>query len=65
VDVSSSSACLGHGLACIHLRLSADRPTALVEVQDENLKLPEPNQPGLDDETVRTGQAPHTPLQWT
>lgn len=42
-----------HGLACIHLRLSADRHAALVEVWDENLKLPEPNQPGLDDESGR------------
>jgi hypothetical protein len=31
-------------LACIHLRLSTDRQTALVEMQDENVKLPEPNQ---------------------
>jgi two-component sensor histidine kinase len=40
-------------LACIHLRLSADRQTALVEVQDEDVKLPEPNQPVLDDESGR------------
>jgi anti-sigma regulatory factor (Ser/Thr protein kinase) len=42
-----------HGLACIHLRLSADRHTALVEVWDENFKLPQPNQPDLDDESGR------------
>ncbi len=42
-----------HGLACIHLRLSADRHAALVEVWDENVKLPAPNQPGLDDENGR------------
>jgi anti-sigma regulatory factor (Ser/Thr protein kinase) len=42
-----------HGLACIHLRLSADRQAALVEVQDENLMLPAPNQPGLHDESGR------------
>jgi anti-sigma regulatory factor (Ser/Thr protein kinase) len=42
-----------HGPTCIHLRLSADRRAALVEVQDENLKLPTPNQPGLDDESGR------------
>jgi hypothetical protein len=40
-------------LACIHLRLSTDRQAALVEVWDENFKLPEPNQPGLDDESGR------------
>jgi anti-sigma regulatory factor (Ser/Thr protein kinase) len=42
-----------HGLACIHLRLSTDRQAALVEVRDENFKLPEPNQLGLDDESGR------------
>jgi anti-sigma regulatory factor (Ser/Thr protein kinase) len=42
-----------HGLACIHLRLSTDRQAVLVEVRDENVKLPEPNQPGLDDESGR------------
>jgi anti-sigma regulatory factor (Ser/Thr protein kinase) len=42
-----------HGLACIHLRLSTDRQAALVEVWDENFKLPEPNQPDLDDESGR------------
>jgi anti-sigma regulatory factor (Ser/Thr protein kinase) len=41
------------GLACIHLRLSADRHAALVEVRDENFKLPAPNQAGLDDESGR------------
>ena len=53
MDVRSSSACLSHGLACIHLRLSADGQTALVQVQDEDVKLPEPNQPVLDDESGR------------
>jgi len=42
-----------HGLACIHLRLSADRQAALVEVWDENFALPESGQPGLDDESGR------------
>jgi anti-sigma regulatory factor (Ser/Thr protein kinase) len=42
-----------HGLACIHLRLSADRQAALVEVWDENFTLPEPSQPDLDDESGR------------
>jgi anti-sigma regulatory factor (Ser/Thr protein kinase) len=42
-----------HGVACIHLRLSADRQAALVEVWDENFKLPAPSQPGLDDESGR------------
>jgi anti-sigma regulatory factor (Ser/Thr protein kinase) len=42
-----------HGLACIHLRLSAGRYAALVEVWDENFKPPEPSQPGLDDENGR------------
>jgi anti-sigma regulatory factor (Ser/Thr protein kinase) len=40
-----------HGLACIHLRLSTDRQAALVELWDENFKLPEPGQPGLDDQS--------------
>jgi len=42
-----------HGLACIHLRLSAGRQAALVEVWDEDFALPEPGQPGLDDESGR------------
>jgi anti-sigma regulatory factor (Ser/Thr protein kinase) len=42
-----------HGLACIQLRLSTDRQAALVEVWDEKFKLPEPNQPDLDDESGR------------
>jgi hypothetical protein len=54
VDIRSSSACLSHGLACIHLQLTTDRQTALVEVRDENVKLPEPNQPVLDDERGRS-----------
>ena len=36
--------------------ISGSRPTgkvALVEVWDENFKLPEPNQPDLDDESGR------------
>jgi anti-sigma regulatory factor (Ser/Thr protein kinase) len=41
------------GLACIHLRLSTDMQAALVEVWDENLRLPEPAQPGFDDESGR------------
>jgi anti-sigma regulatory factor (Ser/Thr protein kinase) len=41
------------GPAYIHLRLSADHRAALVEVWDENFKLPEPSQPGLDDESGR------------
>ena len=42
-----------HGLACIHLRLSTDRHAALVEVWDENFKLPEPARANLDDESGR------------
>jgi hypothetical protein len=42
-----------HGLACIGLRLSSDRQSALVEVWDENLALPAQSQPGLDDENGR------------
>jgi len=42
-----------HGLACIHLRLSTDGMAALVEVWDENFKLPEPAQASLDDESGR------------
>ena len=41
------------GLACVYLRLSADRQAVLVEVRDENVKLPEPGQLGLDDESGR------------
>jgi anti-sigma regulatory factor (Ser/Thr protein kinase) len=41
------------GLACIHLRLSTDGVTVLVEVWDENPRLPEPTRPGLDDESGR------------
>jgi anti-sigma regulatory factor (Ser/Thr protein kinase) len=42
-----------NGLACIHLRLSTDRETALVEVWDESFRLPEPARPDLDDESGR------------
>jgi anti-sigma regulatory factor (Ser/Thr protein kinase) len=42
-----------HGLACIHLRMSTDQRAALVEVWDENVTLPAPSQPGLDDESGR------------
>jgi anti-sigma regulatory factor (Ser/Thr protein kinase) len=42
-----------HGLACVHLRLSTDGLTALVEVWDENARLPEPAEPGLADESGR------------
>ena len=42
-----------HGLACIHVRMPTDRRAALVEVQDENVTLPAPSQPGLDDESGR------------
>jgi two-component sensor histidine kinase len=42
-----------HGLACIHLRLSTDGMAALVEVWDENFRLPEPTRPDLDDESGR------------
>jgi len=43
----------GQGMACVHLRLSTDRRTVLVEVWDENFRPPEPNQAGLDDESGR------------
>lgn len=43
----------GYGMACVHLRLSTDRQTVLVEVQHENFRPPEPNQAGLDDESGR------------
>jgi len=36
-----------HGAACVRLRLSTDRRTVLVEVWDENVRPPEPNQAGL------------------
>jgi anti-sigma regulatory factor (Ser/Thr protein kinase) len=42
-----------HGLACIHLRLSTDDRAALIEVWDENFKLPESVKPALDDESGR------------
>jgi len=42
-----------NGLACIHLRLSTDRQAVLVEVWDENSRLPEPARPDLDDESGR------------
>jgi anti-sigma regulatory factor (Ser/Thr protein kinase) len=42
-----------NGLACIHLRLSTDRQAVLVEVWDENFRLPEPARPHLDDENGR------------
>ena len=54
-----------HGWACIYIRLLSDRKTTLVEVQDENVKLPEPTSVAWMTKTVRTGPAPHTPLQWT
>jgi anti-sigma regulatory factor (Ser/Thr protein kinase) len=41
------------GLACIHLRLSTDGQAALVEVWDENFKLPEPTRARLDDKSGR------------
>jgi anti-sigma regulatory factor (Ser/Thr protein kinase) len=41
------------GLACIHLRLSTDRQVALIEVWDENFKLPEPIRASLDGESGR------------
>ena len=43
----------GHGTACVHLRLSTNRRTMLVEVWDENVMPPEPNEAGLDDESGR------------
>ena len=54
-----------HGLACIYIQLSTNWQTALVEVQDENVKLPKPASLAWMTKTVRTGPAPHTPLQWT
>ncbi len=41
------------GLACVHLRLSTDQQAVLVEVWDENLKLPEPTHPSPDEESGR------------
>ena len=41
------------GLACVHLRLSIDGLTLLVEVWDENAMPPAPVQPGLADEGGR------------
>ncbi len=41
------------GLACIHLRLSTDRQTALIEVWDENFGLPAPTEASPDDESGR------------
>ena len=41
------------GLACIHLRLSTDGTAALIEVWDENPRLPSRVQPGPDDENGR------------
>jgi two-component sensor histidine kinase len=43
----------GHGTACVHLRLSTNRRTVLVEVWDENVRPPEPTPAGLDDESGR------------
>ena len=42
-----------HGLACVHLRLSTDGLAALIEVWDENARLPEPAEPGIADESGR------------
>ena len=42
-----------HGLACVHLRLSADGRAALVEVWDENAMPPAPVQLELADEGGR------------
>lgn len=41
------------GLACVHLRLSSDHVTTLVEVWDENAGLPMPTQTTGDDEGGR------------
>lgn len=41
------------GLACIHLRLSTDGQTALIEVWDENFGIPAPTQASPDDESGR------------
>jgi anti-sigma regulatory factor (Ser/Thr protein kinase) len=42
-----------HGLACVHLRLSTDGLTLLVEVWDENAMPPTPVQSDLADEGGR------------
>ena len=42
-----------HGLACIHLRLSTDGLATLVEVWDENFRLPEPTEASMDEESGR------------
>jgi anti-sigma regulatory factor (Ser/Thr protein kinase) len=42
-----------NGLACVHLRLSADGHAALVEVWDGNTRSPAPTEPGLADEGGR------------
>jgi anti-sigma regulatory factor (Ser/Thr protein kinase) len=42
-----------HGLACIHLRLSTDGLSVLVEVWDENVGVPAPGEPDLDAEGGR------------
>jgi anti-sigma regulatory factor (Ser/Thr protein kinase) len=41
------------GLACVHLRLSTDGLTMLIEVWDENAMPPTPVQPGIADEGGR------------
>ena len=41
------------GLACVHFRLATDGLAALVEVWDENARLPEPAKPSLADESGR------------
>ena len=42
-----------HGAACIHLRLATNGLAILVEVWDENFKLPAPTRARLDDESGR------------
>jgi anti-sigma regulatory factor (Ser/Thr protein kinase) len=42
-----------HGLACVQLRLSTDGLATLVEVWDENFRLPAPTQASLDEESGR------------
>lgn len=42
-----------HGLACVHLRLSTDGLTALIEVWDESARPPTPVQPAPADEGGR------------
>jgi anti-sigma regulatory factor (Ser/Thr protein kinase) len=41
------------GLAYVHLRLSSDRVMTLVEVWDENTRLPVPTRASLDDDSGR------------